>query len=243
MVELLNTNLLMTWFGHGSGRTTDDEALIGSWFDAVAAAPVQVGLYRLNAEGSVMDRIKDLPNRHPEALAGQARPDWLIIAEYAAIESALESAASAPWMEAEGGSGPRMTTRSLYRPFVYIAGPEEDGSGDLGPVIQTGTFEMLDPADDWDVLEWYRDTKFPPIPSTGGAIRARTLLAAAGATKFGVLYEFDSLESRQTNFEEVQEALALDDSTPTGQIVKRLRHAPMSPSVGVQLQYRRNAAR
>jgi hypothetical protein len=64
-----------------------------------------------------------------------------------------------------------------------------------------------------------------------GCIGARKLLATFGWGKHSILYEFVSLEARETYFIPHEEE-AHDPQSWSAQVLAQLRHAPCSPAVG-----------
>jgi hypothetical protein len=121
---------------------------------------------------------------------------------------------------------------SLFIESEHTIGPEKLDSATFGEAIQFGTFSMKDVESEWAVADWYESLRLPAIGEMAGAHRARRLFSVCGEPKFGILYEFASLELRHQHFEGAHEKYALDESHPTGRIVTRTIHTPMSPSVG-----------
>lgn len=125
--------------------------------------------------------------------------------------------------------------QALFIESERTPGTEPIGDGTFGGAIQLGTFSMKDEEGDWAVADWYDSLRLPSIEEMPGTHRARRLFSVCGAPKFGILYEFTSLETRERYFERAHEKHALDNAHPTGKIVERTIHAPMSPSVGERI--------
>ena len=116
----------------------------------------------------------------------------------------------------------------VYTVEWHIEGPESrkrDERGIPAPAIQMGRFNA--PRDDEEDLEsWYAQERMPLVSRTPGCIEGRKLLAAAGDPKHGVLYDFLSLETRDSHFVPVEE------TEWSGRVHRYLVHPPGSPFVG-----------
>ena len=117
-------------------------------------------------------------------------------------------------------------------------------SSGIGPAIQFGLFDMRSEDDRWNVNEWYRTRRLVPVRRLPGAIRARRYVSVAGGpAKFGILYEFVSLEARIEHFEPMNardHELDAPAPGPDGVVTPRLIadrtvHPPMSPSIGASV--------
>ena len=67
-----------------------------------------------------------------------------------------------------------------------------------------------------------------------GCAGIRKLLSVSGWAKHGVLYEFSSLEARNTYFPDHEKANPEMEAW-TDRLVRKLMHAPGSPNVAVRL--------
>lgn len=103
------------------------------------------------------------------------------------------------------------------------------------PAIQMGTFRYRSPEEEFALGEWYTEYRLPHTAAMTGCIGTRKLVSVAGWAKHGVLYEFDSLESRLKDFELPHEKLALDPKEWTGRIVEATIHMPGSPVIGPRI--------
>jgi len=95
-----------------------------------------------------------------------------------------------------------------------------------GPVIQFGTFNINDVANEVEMNTWYSRSRLPLVKPLEGNIGARRVVSIAGWPKHGILYEFSSLEAAQENLK--------DPSEWTRKVVNNLVHAPHSPTLGVR---------
>ena len=102
------------------------------------------------------------------------------------------------------------------------------------PVIQLGSFNAPSPQVEDDLGGWYAQERFPLLKTLPGCVGTRKLLASVGAYKHAILYEFSSLEMRESHYAPL-EAQAQDPSTWMGRVVQKLLHAPHSPAIGVRL--------
>ena len=123
--------------------------------------------------------------------------------------------------------------RSHPRAWVYtvewrIEGPEsrrrEEG-GTPAPAIQMGRFNAARDKEE-DLGAWYAQERLPLVSRTSGCVGGRKLLAASGDPKHAVLYEFLSMEARETHF------VPLEETEWSGRIHKYVVHPPGSPFVG-----------
>ena len=96
-----------------------------------------------------------------------------------------------------------------------------------GPVIQFGTFNINDAANEVEMNTWYSRSRLPLVKAIEGNIGARRLVSIAGWPKHGILYEFASLDAAQKNLQ--------DASEWTRKVVDSLVHAPHSPTLGTRV--------
>jgi hypothetical protein len=125
--------------------------------------------------------------------------------------------------------------RAIYVPVSHVSGPCEDGSDELAPAIQFGTFSMTSVPHEWDLAVWYEALRLPIITEVADSVRATRYVSVCGSAKFAVLYEFLNLDARLAGFERPHEKRAMDVEHPTGRIVQNTVHSPMSPSIGYAL--------
>lgn len=103
------------------------------------------------------------------------------------------------------------------------------------PAIQFGTYRMRDVDAEFYLGQFNTQSRFPAMAAQPGCVRVRKMVSVAGWPKHGVLYEFDSLESRLRNHEEPLEAQTLQPGTPTGRNTANAIYAPRSPFVGERI--------
>jgi hypothetical protein len=96
-----------------------------------------------------------------------------------------------------------------------------------GPVIQFGTFNINDVANEVEMNTWYSRSRLPLVQPVEGNVGARRVVSIAGWPKHGILYEFSSLDAAQKNLQ--------DPSEWTRKVVDNLVHAPHSPTLGVRV--------
>jgi hypothetical protein len=96
-----------------------------------------------------------------------------------------------------------------------------------GPVIQFGTFNINDRANEVDMNTWYSRSRLPLVKSLEGNVGARRVVSIAGWPKHGILYEFSSLDAAQKNL--------ADPTEWTRNVVDNLVHAPHSPTLGTRV--------
>lgn len=181
----------------------------------------EVGLYHLVGGGEDMRRLGEALGRLDMGIPHE--PTHLMLVR-------TDDAASA--FDVADLDGDEVVARALYAAVAAADGPEDDQTVGFAPAIQFGTFSMSDVNAEWEVARWYHSLRLPEFEVTPGAVRATRYVSVAGPAKFAILYEFVSLDARLEYFERKQEIHALDSSHPTGAVVARTRHAPMSPSIG-----------
>ena len=103
----------------------------------------------------------------------------------------------------------------------------------LAPCIQLGSFNCA-PEHEEEMLAWYTRWRLPAMAALPGCVRFRTLASVLGWAKHAVLYEFASLEARNTHF------MGHEDRHPemkawSDRMVPRLTHAPGSATVAQRL--------
>jgi hypothetical protein len=96
-----------------------------------------------------------------------------------------------------------------------------------GPVIQFGTFNINDVANETEMNAWYARSRLPLVEAKEGNVGARRLVSMSGWAKHGILYEFESLEDAGRNL--------VDPSEWSRKVVDNLVHAPHSPTLGVRI--------
>lgn len=125
----------------------------------------------------------------------------------------------------------------VFSEEARVEGPDAGARGPgitPGPAIQMGQFRAEDAAAERELGAWYAQYRLRFMEGMPGCVGARKLLSAAGWAKHSILYEFTSLEARHEGFQE-HESLSLDASQWSGRVVRKLIHAPGSPSVGRRL--------
>lgn len=111
-------------------------------------------------------------------------------------------------------------------------GPEADSrkpNEALSPCIQLGSFNP-GTADEEEILAWYAQWRLPSMQKLAGCVGIRKLVSVAGWAKHGVLYEFASVEARNTHFPDHEKANP-EMNAWTDSFVRKLLHAPGSPNV------------
>ncbi|MEQ1772278.1 MAG: hypothetical protein ABL891_00730 [Burkholderiales bacterium] len=111
-----------------------------------------------------------------------------------------------------------------------VIGPEAPRFPALSPCIQLGSFNSASIHDEDELADWYAQWYLASCAHVPGCVRARKLVSVSGWAKHAVLFEFESLEARNRNFVN-HEAGHPDRAAWTDKVVRRLIHAPGSPSV------------
>jgi hypothetical protein len=206
-------------------------------------------VFELAAAGAqqqaIIDSMKSMGRAMEVSAALRMKPDVLVLTELDTLDSGL--ALQRHLKDLPGKSavdGLQVVAHGLYQEVTYTAGPDVNKapSSGIGPAIQFGLFDMRSEDDEWEVNEWYRTRRLVSVSTLPGAIRARRYVSVAGGpAKFGILYEFVSLEARIEYFEPMNARdHELDAPAPGSDgvvnprlIADRTMHPPMSPSIGV----------
>lgn len=117
-----------------------------------------------------------------------------------------------------------------------IGGPEaaqRKAEEALSPCIQLGSFNAGS-ADEEEILAWYAQWRLPSMNRLPGCVGIRKLVSVSGWAKHGVLYEFVSLDARNTHFPDHEKANPEMDAW-TDRLVRKLIHAPGSPLVAQRI--------
>lgn len=125
----------------------------------------------------------------------------------------------------------------VFSEEARVEGPDAGARGPgvtPAPAIQMGQFRAEDAAAERELGAWYARYRLKFMEGMPGCVGARKLLSAAGWAKHSILYEFTSIEARHEGFQK-HESLSLDESQWSGRVVRKLVHAPGSPSVGRRL--------
>jgi hypothetical protein len=229
---------LVAWLDLALGTDPSDEQAIGRVRPVVEAMGAfgPTAAYLLALGGVAMSELRQRLSRLEWPVSLRS-PDTMVITRLSELRPLFsENGARAVLRQAvDEGARARDSYNALYLGFSPVVGPEENLGDRFGAAVQLGTFSMDDHEADWDLAQWYEETRLPAIERSPGAHRAQRLVALTGVTKFGVLYEFTSLEARERYFEQREEKNSLDASHATGRVVSRTVHAPWSPSVGRRL--------
>ena len=119
---------------------------------------------------------------------------------------------------------------------AQVLGPAANGNASLpfSPAIQMGSFNAGSWQDEDELGDWYAQWRLPCCAKLPGCIRVRKLVSISGWAKHAVLYEFTSVEARNTNYVDHEKAHPEMDRW-TEEVVNKLVHAPGSPNVAKRL--------
>lgn len=111
-----------------------------------------------------------------------------------------------------------------------VEGPEagaREAPGVPAPAMQMGRYDAG--GRDEDLQAWYAQERMAGVARTPGCVGARKYLAATGAPRHAVLYEFSSLAAREAHY------VALEETEWTRRVHGYLVHPPGSPLVGSRI--------
>jgi len=131
-----------------------------------------------------------------------------------------EGVRAAIYLEEARVNGPEIHTR----PFATAP----------APAIQFGAFRAKNMGTDFDIGAWYAQDRLMVMANVPGCVGIRKLVAVAGWAKHSPLYEFVSLEARETfgkNPPKVPEAFLKRHRSIQGQTY----HAPGSPAIAERM--------
>ena len=195
------------------------------------------GAYTIDPGGPDMQWVKSTVAHLDDHPAETTEPQALVIAEVGSMPTALDLSRQLGTADGPEEKDPQpfgVFSQALFHEIAYVPGPQEDPKGDLGAAVQLGTFSVKTVPDQWRLSEWYEYTRHPEVSAIPGAIRTRRYVSVCGVAKFGILYEFTSLEARLEGFERPMEGRFQDDSHPTSQLGTYTVHAPGAPYIGVR---------
>lgn len=130
------------------------------------------------------------------------------------------------------------TQTYIYNEFARVNGPEFNvgvPGGTAAPAIQMGTLRVKTQPDENDIGKWYAQYRLPYMARMPGCIATRVMSCLYGWPRYGVLYEFTSLQSRYEHFEVPHESLGMDEKEWTGKLARYVVHVPGSPIVGERI--------
>lgn len=180
--------------------------------------------------GRLVSRIEDHPITEP--------PAAFVLAELETIATSVAVGAQFGAPSSASGAAPvarYVMDQVIMHETTIVPGPEHVNYPDFGPAVQFGVLNVKSVDTEWHFNEWYERVRFPGVVSNEGQIRTRRFVTLAGRAKFGILYEFESLEARLTGFEEPHEARTLDPEHPTSQLRAYTVHAPYAPYIGKRI--------
>lgn len=195
------------------------------------------GAYSVVPGGPDIQWVKSTVAHLDDHPAESTDPAAFVIAEVGSMPTALDLArqlGTADGPEDKDVAPYGVFSQALFHEIAYVPGPEEDEGGDLGAAVQLGTFGVKTVRDQWRLSEWYEYTRHPEVATIPGTIRTRRYVSVCARAKFGILYEFTSLEARLEGFERPMEGRFQDASHPTAQLGTYTVHAPGAPYIGVQ---------
>ena len=133
----------------------------------------------------------------------------------------------------------RMNLRQvIFAEEARVNGPASEGrlpGSTPSPAIQFGTYRIRSFEEELSLNMWYAHERFPLMSRMPGSVLTRKFVSMLGWAKHGVLYEFDSLESRTLHFEEPHESRIVDPKAWVGKVVRSTLHTPGSPVVGERI--------
>ena len=198
--------------------------------------------YEITGGGAQMERVKADALSYAEGGEVPSGTRFLLLfgaaSPHVFFQPTIDEIEKEQSAEARAMLGLRVGLRAcVFSEEARVEGPDADARGPgitPGPAIQMGQFLAEDAAAEHDLGAWYAQYRLRFMERMPGCIGARKLLSAAGWAKHSILYEFTSLEARHEGFQ-AHESLSLDESQWSGRVVRKLIHAPGSPSVGRRL--------
>lgn len=239
---MMDRAIWATWYDLPSdGREEYLDWLHGEYLPSLQARPgiAWAAHYASDGGGEGMAQVRSMfPETVPNddlgtgtqfvMLAGAPEP-WTFLAPSIVEEQAALTGTARAMLDRRQGVRP-----CIFQVFAQVDGPEiaaRTKGTTPAPAIQMGSFRATDLATEFDAGAWYAQYRLPAMARMTGCVATRVMVSVAGWAKFSVLYEFTSLEARMDNFEKPHEALALDEKEWSNRVIRRLHHAPGSPTV------------
>jgi hypothetical protein len=119
---------------------------------------------------------------------------------------------------------------------AQVLGPEAKGNAGLplSPAIQMGSFNAGSWQDEDELGDWFAQWRLPSCEKMPGCVRVRKLVSISGWAKHSVLYEFTSVEARNSSYVDHDKAHPEMDRW-SEEVVNKLVHAPGSPNVAKRI--------
>ena len=231
--------LYATWL---SAPSDEDTAKVAADFvAALGSTPgvVQTAAYRLTVGGPAMQKLAGVVKRIDDERFVAAAPRAVVLAELDSLATSAEvgdrfgARDDAPEPDPVAAS---IAWQVLFHELSYVSGPEESSDPSFGPAIQLGALNVDSLQAEWELNQWYERVRLPAVATMPGQIRTRRYVSIAGPPRYGVLYEFLSLDARIKGFEEREESHGLDRSHPTSKLMDYTVHAPGAPFIGERLE-------
>ena len=124
----------------------------------------------------------------------------------------------------------------LFHELSYVSGPEESSDPSFGPAIQLGALNVDSLQAEWELNQWYERVRLPAVATCRARSAPGATSPSPGPPRYGVLYEFLSLDARIKGFEEKEESHGLDRSHPTSKLMDYTVHAPGAPFIGERME-------
>lgn len=121
--------------------------------------------------------------------------------------------------------------KAIFAKVSSVSGEQNRSYDRFAPVIQLGQFNMPTLELEFGLAEWYEVHRLEPFTHLVGGVRAHRFASICGPTKFGILYEYASVEAH-LSFLDSLETRAHDPNDVMGGIVPRTIHLPISPTIG-----------
>lgn len=197
--------------------------------------------YRNVGGGSRMDRLHELLARSDKSYTASGS-QYVTLVGAANIMTLMDSSALDLEAAESGLAAEMLALRIGKQCFIFseisrVNGPEiftRMPGITPAPAIQMGALRARAVEDEHGMAKWYAQYRLPAIARMPGVVSARTFACVCGWPKYGVLYEFESIQQR-LNYFEPHETQALNDEEGIGRLPGYTVHVPGSPVIAERI--------
>lgn len=216
-----------------------DESLVDEYLQAVKSVPgvLETAAYRREERSEDMRELgaslARLDNARMLETPAQA---WVLIE----LDSLAAAASIGELLGLPEGSeshpiAEHVLNQSIMHEINRIEGPEDGCGRSFAPAHQFGVLSVNSLDAEWQLHLWYERLRLIEVATIPGMIRTRRYSVVAGQAKWGILYEFPSIQARLDGFEALTESKVLDDSHPNAALRRYTVHTPGAPFIGSRI--------
>jgi hypothetical protein len=230
----MNPVLYAAWLSPSADGTDNPRG--GRFVEALKAVGGvgDTGLYRVTAGGDALKQLSGRLNRIDNSALSEGHPAEFVLAELESLDVAVDVGHAFGASSGEPAPEYGLLEQILLYQISYVSGPADVAGGGLSPAVQFGVFNVKEVVNEWQLHENYERHRLKAVASVDGQVRTRRYISVAGFAKYGILYEYQSLEARNGASEKSVAAQALATKSASALLEYQVM-APGSPFVGVRV--------